>query len=394
MTHRRRSPSTSSTPRATRATGYPHDAVDAPAGGGAGRALRTARGTSRSGRSRSTPTSWRSRSSRCASRARRASRCAAAGAPIPPSEMVVMLDPPRHGPVRRVANAGFTPRAVRGAARRHRTHRGRDPRRGDAGRRRRAISTSSSGSRRRSRSRVIAWILGVPRERLGAAVPVDQRGDRQGRSGVPPAGRDARPDRSSAPGARCTPTSSSLIEQRRARAAGRSGERADPRRDRRVAAHRRAARLVLRAARRGGQRDDPQRDHRRPARLLRAPRRVGEAAGAPGAAARRGRGDPALGQPDQPLHPHRHRGLRGSRRDRSAPASRSRCTSRRRTATRRCSTIPSRSASIAARTRISRSASASTSAWARTSRASSSRRSSVTCSRGSSRSRCRDRWSA
>jgi cholest-4-en-3-one 26-monooxygenase len=32
---------------------------------------------------------------------------------IPPSEMVVMLDPPKHGPVRRVANARFTPRAVR-----------------------------------------------------------------------------------------------------------------------------------------------------------------------------------------------------------------------------------------------------------------------------------------
>ena len=37
-----------------------------------------------------------------------------AGAVMPPSEMVVMLDPPRHGPVRRVANARFTPRAVRG----------------------------------------------------------------------------------------------------------------------------------------------------------------------------------------------------------------------------------------------------------------------------------------
>jgi cholest-4-en-3-one 26-monooxygenase len=35
-----------------------------------------------------------------------------AGTWIPPSELVVMLDPPRHGPVRRVANPGFTPRAV------------------------------------------------------------------------------------------------------------------------------------------------------------------------------------------------------------------------------------------------------------------------------------------
>ena len=39
---------------------------------------------------------------------------APAGAVMPPSEMVVMLDPPRHGPVRRVANGRFTPRAVRG----------------------------------------------------------------------------------------------------------------------------------------------------------------------------------------------------------------------------------------------------------------------------------------
>jgi cholest-4-en-3-one 26-monooxygenase len=36
-----------------------------------------------------------------------------AGVVFPPSEMVVMLDPPRHGPMRRVANGRFTPRAVR-----------------------------------------------------------------------------------------------------------------------------------------------------------------------------------------------------------------------------------------------------------------------------------------
>jgi cholest-4-en-3-one 26-monooxygenase len=36
-----------------------------------------------------------------------------AGVVFPPSEMVVMLDPPRHGPLRRVANRRFTPRAVR-----------------------------------------------------------------------------------------------------------------------------------------------------------------------------------------------------------------------------------------------------------------------------------------
>src|SRR3954453_15207410 len=31
----------------------------------------------------------------------------------PPPEMVVMLAPPRHGPMRRVANGRFTPRTVR-----------------------------------------------------------------------------------------------------------------------------------------------------------------------------------------------------------------------------------------------------------------------------------------
>jgi cholest-4-en-3-one 26-monooxygenase len=36
-----------------------------------------------------------------------------ANEPIFPSEMVVMLDPPRHGPMRRVGNPSFKPRAVR-----------------------------------------------------------------------------------------------------------------------------------------------------------------------------------------------------------------------------------------------------------------------------------------
>jgi len=35
------------------------------------------------------------------------------GVPAPPSEMVVMLDPPVHGPLRRVAMPRFTPRAIR-----------------------------------------------------------------------------------------------------------------------------------------------------------------------------------------------------------------------------------------------------------------------------------------
>jgi cholest-4-en-3-one 26-monooxygenase len=36
-----------------------------------------------------------------------------AGEMVPPTDLVVMLDPPRHGPMRRLANARFTPRAVR-----------------------------------------------------------------------------------------------------------------------------------------------------------------------------------------------------------------------------------------------------------------------------------------
>src|SRR2546421_3386540 len=36
-----------------------------------------------------------------------------AGEKVPPVDLVVMLDPPRHGPMRRVANPRFTPRGVR-----------------------------------------------------------------------------------------------------------------------------------------------------------------------------------------------------------------------------------------------------------------------------------------
>jgi cholest-4-en-3-one 26-monooxygenase len=34
--------------------------------------------------------------------------------PVPPTEILVMIDPPKHGPMRRVVNARFTPKAVRG----------------------------------------------------------------------------------------------------------------------------------------------------------------------------------------------------------------------------------------------------------------------------------------
>jgi cytochrome P450 len=33
--------------------------------------------------------------------------------PVPPSEILVMIDPPKHGPMRRVVNSRFTPRAIR-----------------------------------------------------------------------------------------------------------------------------------------------------------------------------------------------------------------------------------------------------------------------------------------
>src|SRR5207249_5498786 len=34
------------------------------------------------------------------------------GQVVPPTDLIVMLDPPRHGSMRRLANAWFTPRAV------------------------------------------------------------------------------------------------------------------------------------------------------------------------------------------------------------------------------------------------------------------------------------------
>src|SRR4029079_1170545 len=33
--------------------------------------------------------------------------------PVPPTEILVMIDPPKHGPMRRVVNSRFTPRAIR-----------------------------------------------------------------------------------------------------------------------------------------------------------------------------------------------------------------------------------------------------------------------------------------
>ncbi len=141
-------------PGTVRATRLSARGVDAAAGRGAGRARRSRPATSRSGRSRSTPTSCRSRRSRCASRARRASRCARAGAgPMPPSEILVLLDPPKHAADAARRQPALHAQGGAGARRRRRTHRARRPRRCRRRPARRASSTSSNGSRRRSRSR-------------------------------------------------------------------------------------------------------------------------------------------------------------------------------------------------------------------------------------------------
>ena len=150
------------------------------------------------------------------------------------------------------------------------------------------------------------------------------------------------------------------------------------------AAHRRAARLVLRAARRGGQRDHAQRDQRRAARLLRAPRTSGRSCATrpellPDAVEEILRWVSPISHFTRTATEDYERARRDDPRGRAGRAV-LRVGEPRRGGVRRSR---SRSASIAARTRISRSGSASTSAWARTSRASSSRRSSATCSRGS-----------
>ena len=110
-----------------------------------------------------------------------------AGVVFPPSEMVVMLDPPRHGPVRRVANRRFTPRAVRGQ-------------RDDIERIATEILDEAAPPGASGELdfveriaapfplAVIAWILGVPSDDWQLHVPLDQRGHRQGRSRVPPPG--------------------------------------------------------------------------------------------------------------------------------------------------------------------------------------------------------------
>jgi cholest-4-en-3-one 26-monooxygenase len=88
------------------------------------------------------------------------------GARVPPSEILVLLDPPRHGPMRRVASPKFTPRAVR--ARQDHIERlaveilddvAADTRSGELDFVERIAAPFPLA--------VIAWTLGVPREDVG-----------------------------------------------------------------------------------------------------------------------------------------------------------------------------------------------------------------------------------
>ncbi len=108
------------------------------------------------------------------------------GSPIQPSEMVVTLDPPRHGPLRRVAMPRFTPRAVR--SRHEEIDRitvevlddlvASD----DAGEFDFVERIAAPSPDRRD----LVDPRRAPRG-LAAAVPLDQRGHRQGRSRIPSA---------------------------------------------------------------------------------------------------------------------------------------------------------------------------------------------------------------
>ena len=107
------------------------------------------------------------------------------GAPAPPSEMVVMLDPPRHGPLRRAAMPRFTPRAIR-------------ERHEEIDRIAGGVLDDLAASDDEEFDFVERVAAPLPdrgdlldprraRRRLEAPVPVDQRDHRQGRPRVPPA---------------------------------------------------------------------------------------------------------------------------------------------------------------------------------------------------------------
>ncbi len=116
------------------------------------------------------------------------------GASGQPIEMVVTLDPPRHGPLRRVAMRRFTPRAIK-------AHN--DEIEALALEVLDGIAGAAAGGEEFDFVQHVAAPLAdrgdrvVPRRAPGrprAAVPLDQRGHRQGRSRVPPARRDPGPD--------------------------------------------------------------------------------------------------------------------------------------------------------------------------------------------------------
>jgi cholest-4-en-3-one 26-monooxygenase len=78
-------------------------------------------------------------------------------APIPPQEILVLIDPPRHGPMRRVVNKKFTPRAVR-ARQPDVDHIAREVLDGQPGEAGEFVTTIAAPFP----LAIIAWILGVP----------------------------------------------------------------------------------------------------------------------------------------------------------------------------------------------------------------------------------------
>ena len=195
--------------------------------------------------------------------------------PLPPSEILVMLDPPKHGPMRRLVTRRFTPKAVR--AQREEVRRIAvdvvDAALPDG-----AVVELDAVDRLAAPFplALIAWILGVPADdwsllfRLSNEVigKDDPEYRQPGES----------PGRTMKRGSRRDPPLLRRARRRApARTAGRSRERAAARRPRRPAAEQRATALVLRAAHRGRQRDHAQRDQRRPPRVLRMPGAVGPA---------------------------------------------------------------------------------------------------------------------
>ena len=229
------------------------------------------------------------------------------------SDVLVVLDPPRHGPLRRVASPRFTPKAMR--ARRDDIERIAVDLVDDM------VAGGAEGEvdfvdriAAPFPLAVIAWTLGVPRDDVGLLhrwtnEVIGKNDPEYRREGESPGQtiKRARGELHAYFGA--------LVEERRREPQDDLVTELVAVRHRRDAAHRGGAGLLLRAPGRGRQRDHPQRDQRGPPGPHRAPRRVGEAPGRSRARPRRRRGDPALGQPDQPLHPHGDRGHRGPRRD-------------------------------------------------------------------------------